>query len=164
MYLQFQANLYFLLGAALSSASHRHLKRPLALAPRCSAASKIITLKVGQRDLDFTALMCRCPDAELESSLCCAFHAVKLFHVNLWHLQSHQICYVIVDSFLSSTAGIVFTVLSEQNIFFKFSFDFVRVDVFLYECCIQILLCFLSVTRHQKDKIKVTCCLRNLLF
>lgn len=64
----FQANLYFLLEASLSSASHWYSKRPLALAPRCSAASKIITLKVGQRDFDFSALMCRCPDAELERS------------------------------------------------------------------------------------------------
>lgn len=59
----------------LSPPSYWHLK-PLAFTPRCSAASKIITLKVGQKDLDFSALMCACPDAELERSPQCSSHAV----------------------------------------------------------------------------------------
>ena len=100
--LLFQANLYFLLHAALSSVSHWHSKRPLALAPRCSAASKIITLKVGQREL------------EMERSACCASHIVRLLRLNLLTFISaaHLIwiqCFT-EPSVFPSSAAVVFSV------------------------------------------------------
>ena len=146
--LLFQANLYFLLHAALSSASHWHSKRPLALAPRCSAASKIITLKVGQREL------------EMERSACCASHIVRLLRLNLLTFISaaHLIwiqCFT-EPSVFPSSAAVVFSVAlihhcnnkkkkKEKKEKSNSCFDCDGAEEFSYQCCTHCSLCSLSV-------------------